>query len=139
MAGDRTAAPTPCSDRAAMRVAWLVANPPSRLADGEQAEADQEDPPPTEQVGQASAEQEQAAEGQGVGGHHPLEADRAEVQVVLDGGQGDVHDRDVEHHHELGQADHDQDHVSDDRGARRCGRRVSGVGRGSRPQAWVES
>ena len=43
---------------------------------GEQREAEQEDPPSAEQVGQPPAEEEQAAEGQGVGGHHPLEARR---------------------------------------------------------------
>ena len=32
VAGDRMAAPTPWSERAAIRVAWSVANPPSRLA-----------------------------------------------------------------------------------------------------------
>jgi hypothetical protein len=31
VAGESTAAPTPWRHRAAMRVAWLVANPPSRL------------------------------------------------------------------------------------------------------------
>ena len=105
---------------------------------GEQAEADQEDAPAPEQVGQPAAEQEQAAEGQGVGGHHPLEAGGAEVEVVLDGGQGDVHDRHVEDDHELGQADHDEDHavrrtgptVGPDLGrAGRRARRKSAMGR----------
>ena len=67
-----------------------------------------EEPPPPEQVGQPAAEQEHAAEHDRVGGHHPLQALLAEVQVGLDRGQRDVHDRDVEDDHELGGDDHRQ-------------------------------
>jgi hypothetical protein len=57
---------------------------------------------PAEQVGHAAAEQQEAAEHDRVGGDHPLQALLAEVEVGLDRRQRDIHDRDVEHHHELG-------------------------------------
>jgi len=62
-----------------------------------------------DQVGEATAEQQQGAERQRVGGHHPLPVHRAEPQRFLRGRQRDVHDRDVQHHHQLRQADHAQD------------------------------
>jgi hypothetical protein len=58
-----------------------------------------------EQIGDASPEQQEAAEQQGVGGDHPLQARWGEVQRVLDPRQGDVHDRDIEDHHELAERD----------------------------------
>src|SRR6185312_4323253 len=63
---------------------------------------------PAEQVGGASAEQQEAAEEQRVGVHHPGERRVGEAEVGLDGGQRDVHDRRVEHDHELAEADDDQ-------------------------------
>ena len=71
-------------------------------ADREEGDARDEEPAPAEQVGQAAAEQQEAAEHDRVGGDHPLQALLAEVEVGLDRRQCDVHDRDVEHHHELG-------------------------------------
>ncbi len=53
-------------------------------------------------------EKEEAGEGQRVGVDDPLQARRAEVQVALNGRQGDVDDRRVQDHHELADADEGQ-------------------------------
>ncbi len=53
------------------------------------------------EVGRAAAEEEEAAEDQRVGADHPLEVLLREPEVELDRRQRDVHDRDVEHDHEL--------------------------------------
>ena len=76
---------------------------------GEPGQAGQERDLPAEQVGQPAAEQQQAAERQGVGGDHPLPVHGGEVQRPLRGRQRDVHHRQIQHHHQLGQADHAQD------------------------------
>ena len=82
-------------------------------ADGRDAreaeQPDQERHLPANQVGQPPAEQQQAAERQGVGRDDPLPVHRAEVQRVLRGRQRDVHHRDVKDHHELRKADHAED------------------------------
>ena len=74
--------------------------------DGEDRQADQEDPPLADQVAQAPGQQQQAAERDQVGVHHPGEAVLREAQVVLDRGQRDVHDRRVEHDHQHASAEH---------------------------------
>ena len=60
-------------------------------------------------VADAPAEQQEAAEGQGVGGDHPLPIGVREAEGVLRRGQGDDHDRRVEHDHELRPGDDDED------------------------------
>ena len=57
--------------------------------------------PTADDVGDPPAEQEEASEEERVGAHDPLEALPREPEVGLDGRKGDVHDRDVEHDHEL--------------------------------------
>ena len=57
------------------------------------------------EVGEAAAEQQQAAEGERVGGDDPLAVAVGEAEVGLGGGQRDVHDRRVEHDHQLGEGD----------------------------------
>ena len=91
--------------------------------DGEQPGPGEEDPPAAQQVGGAAAEHEESGEGQRVRVDHPLQPGRRVVQVVADRGQGDVHDGDVEHHHELGQADDQQEQVAADGSGERHGRR----------------
>jgi len=76
---------------------------------GEPERAGQERDLAPDQVAEPPAEQQQAAERQRVGGHHPLPVGGGEAQVPLRGRQRDVHDRGVQHHHELGQADGAQD------------------------------
>ena len=77
---------------------------PEKIA--KSSEPHHEEPPPPEHVAGAPAEQQEAAEGEAVAAHHPLEVLGREAQVGLDGRQGDVHDRDVEHHHQVGDAEH---------------------------------
>jgi hypothetical protein len=64
---------------------------------------------PTKEVRQPPAEQQEAAEAKRIGGHHPLPAAVGEVQRLLRRGQGDVHDRGVEHDHQLGDAQDSED------------------------------
>ena len=75
-------------------------------------EADQagdERPFAPEQVGDPAAEQQQRPERERVGGDHPLAVVVGEAKVALRGRQGDVDDGHVEHDHQLGDADHDED------------------------------
>ena len=65
--------------------------------------------PFTEQVTRPPAEQEEAAEDERVAVDDPLQIALAEVEVGPDRGQRDVHDRRIEDHHELGDADEDED------------------------------
>src|SRR6267154_1938197 len=55
-----------------------------------------------EQVGGPPAEQQEPAEGQRVGGHHPLQVLLGEVQLAADGRQRDVRDRQIDDRHEVG-------------------------------------
>ena len=73
--------------------------------EGEDGEADDEDPPPAEHVGELAARQHQDGERERVAVHDPLELGEADVQVALDRGQRDVHDRVVEHDHEQAERD----------------------------------
>ncbi len=54
-----------------------------------------------EQVAGAAAEHQEAGEGEGVGVDDPLQAGLGEAERVVDRGQRDVDDRDVEDHHQL--------------------------------------
>ena len=61
--------------------------------------------PPAEQVSRTTTEQEEAPEEQRVGADHPLEVRLRKAEGVLDRGERHVHDRDVEHDHELHRAE----------------------------------
>jgi hypothetical protein len=74
-------------------------------------------------VGDPPAEQEEPAEGEGVGGDHPLPVGVADVQLRLRGGQGDVDDRRVEHDEKLGDRDDGQGEPAAGSGIRRYIRR----------------
>ena len=76
----------------------------------EDDQADHEHPPAPEQVGEASAEQQEPSERQRVGVHDPREVIAGEVQVGADRRERDVHDRRVDHDHELR---HRQEHQSE--------------------------
>jgi hypothetical protein len=67
--------------------------PAEERAAGEQREPGDEQAPPAEQVGQPAAEKQRPAEQERVGGNHPLQAALRETELLLDRGQGDVHDR----------------------------------------------
>ena len=100
-AGEMIAEPRPCSAREPISAPSLQARPDSSEATREDDEAGEEDATASEQVGGAPAEQQEAAEEQRVGADDPLEVLLREAEVGLDRGKGDVHDRDVEHDHEL--------------------------------------
>ena len=100
-AGESSAAPSPWSERNAISDASDHARPSSSELAVKMIEAGDEEAAAAEQIGEPSAEQEEAAEEDRVGGDHPLEALLGEIQVVLDRRQRDVHDRHVEHDHEL--------------------------------------
>ena len=76
---------------------------------GEDDEAGHEHAAPAEHVGQPAAEQQEAAEEDGVGRQHPLQALDGEVQVGADRRQRHVDHGDVEHDHELRHADGRED------------------------------
>ncbi len=86
-----------------------LSNPTGERSDREQHQAEHEHAPASEQVGvataeqvgEATAEQQEAAEGERVCVHDPREVGAGEVEVRTNRGQRDVHDRRVDHHHEL--------------------------------------
>jgi hypothetical protein len=67
----------------------------------EHHQAGHEHAPAPQQVGQAPAEQQEAAERERVGVDHPGEVCLGEVQRAADRRQRDVDDRRVDHEHEL--------------------------------------
>ncbi len=86
----------------------VLGQAPQGRGGGEADEADHEHPLAAEVVGDAAPEEEQPGEGQRVGGQHPLPVGGRDVQGPLGRGQGDDHDRGVEHDHELGHRDDGQ-------------------------------
>ena len=76
---------------------------------GEDTEAGQEEAAPAEQVGGAAAEEEEAAEDERVARDRPADLRAAQLQVLGEARQGDVHGRDVEDHHQLGDEQHEQE------------------------------
>ncbi len=75
-------------------------------------------------VAEATAEQEEPAEGERVGVEHPGQRGRAEAEVGVDARERDVHHGDVQHQHELGH-EHDRDPRRGATGVRRqLGREV---------------
>ena len=75
-----------------------------RAREPEGDDAEQEHPAAAEDVAQPAAGDQQHGEGQGVRVDGPLERREARVEVALDRGQRDVHDRVVEHDHEQREA-----------------------------------
>jgi hypothetical protein len=69
--------------------------------DGEDDGADDEEAPPAEEVGRSPAEEQEASEEKRLSADDPLQILLREPKVDLDRGERDIHDRDVEHHHEL--------------------------------------
>ena len=74
----------------------------------EDAQAGEEHAPAAEQVGGAAAEQQQAAEDQRVARDRPADVTAADVEVLGHVGKSDVHGGDVEDHHQLGDAEQDE-------------------------------
>ena len=72
---------------------------------GEPDEPDDQGTSAPDQVTDATAEQEEPAERERVGGDDPLPVGVRDAQVGLGRRQGDVHDGHVQHHHELCESD----------------------------------
>ena len=75
---------------------------------GEDAEAGQEHPTSSEQVGGAASEEQQAAEDERVARDRPADAGAGQVEITGEARQRDVHRRDVEDHHQLRDQQHEQ-------------------------------
>ena len=81
-AGEASAAPRPWRPRAPSSSASLWARPPSSEATAKIDEADHEDPAAAVEVAEPAAEQQQAAEGQGVAGDDPGQVRLGDVEVL---------------------------------------------------------
>ncbi len=79
-----------------------------RRGDREADQADQERLLAADQVREPSAEQQQRTERERVRRHDPLAVAVGEAEVLLRGGQGDVHDGGVQDDHQLSERDHSQ-------------------------------
>ena len=99
----------PAAARAATSTPKLCAAPPIAEATAKPTRPTMKVALAAEEVAEAAAEQQQAAEGQGVGGDDPLAAVVGEAERLLGGRQRDVHDRRVEDDHQLGDAEDGED------------------------------
>jgi hypothetical protein len=131
-AGEINAAPSPRQGARADEHALASGETVEQRRAGEDSEPDQEQPLQAEEVAEAAAQQEEAAEDEGVGVDDPLQAAVGEVKVVLDRRQGDVHDRRVENDHEVCQADEDEDDPGICRGGSQQARADRGAAGGAR-------
>src|SRR5207248_10875367 len=93
----------------------------------EEGDAAHKDAPAAEEVGRASAEQQESAVGERVCGDDPLEVLRREMEMRADRRQRDVDDRDVEDRHEEGGADDGEREPA------------AGIGSGECPEFLLES
>ena len=97
----------------------LLGESAEQRGEGEEQDAGHEDPAAAEDVTGTAAEQQQAAEGEGVRADDPGEVGRGELERVLNVRERDVHNRRVEYHHELA----GRDDGEGDAGAALAGRR----------------
>ena len=102
------AAPMPCSEPGGDQRALARSDAAQQRGGGEHDEADEEHALSPDEIADPAGEQQQAPERDQERVDDPGEVRLAEAQVVLDRGKRDVHDRDVEHDHQLRQADDDQ-------------------------------
>ena len=86
-----------------------LGRPTDSRGQGEAEDAGHERALRPEHVADAATEQEEAAERQCVGRDDPLPIGVGEPEGMLRRGEGDDHDRRIEHHHELGAGDDDED------------------------------
>ena len=110
-AGVMIAAPSPWKARAPISDGSRPGEAGEQRGHGEHDDADEEDAAAPQHVGGPPAEQQEAAEHERVGADHPLQVLLGEPEVDLDGRQRDVHDRDVEDHHELHDAEARANHL----------------------------
>ena len=85
--------------------AWDVLQRGSQRRRRKQRKPNHQDPAAAEQVRRTTAEQQEAAERERVRADDPLEILLREMQVLLDRRQRDVHDRDVENDHQVGDSE----------------------------------
>ena len=78
---------------------------------GEECCTGDEDSAAPEQIRRPAAQKQESRKGDRVGIDHPLEPGGGETEPVADRRQRDVHDRDVQDHHELRQADEQQQKI----------------------------
>ena len=107
--GAANAAPRPWRARAARSIQLDVGDPAEHGADGEDGDPDEEHPAPAEEVSGSGPQEQEAPEGQDVGVDHPGEPTGGEAEAVLNVGQGHVHDRRVQHDHQLGREDDEEE------------------------------
>ena len=100
VAGFISAPPRPWTTRAPIRTPPLGAKPHAKRGGREDSEADHEDQPATEVVGELAAGQHEGRERERVAGDDPLELRELQVERALHGGQSNVDDGVVEHDHE---------------------------------------
>ena len=105
---ETTAPPRPCTARAMTRNSCEPARPQASEETVNSAIPTDEQAPVTEQVAEPAAEQQEPAEREQVGVHHPGERGLREAQIRPDRRQGDVHDRRVEDDHQVPAAEHDE-------------------------------
>ena len=99
-AGSTIAAPSPWAPRIAIRNESVVASPQPSEASVKTARPTMKITAAAEQVGGPPAQQQEAAKGQPVGGHDPLQVRLREVQLAADRRKRDVNDRQVGDGHE---------------------------------------
>ena len=75
---------------------------------GEEGHTQQEQAAMAEEIAQPSAQQQKAAEGQQIGVHDPDQRGLGEAEIGPDRRQGDVHDRGIQHDHEVAEAKDDE-------------------------------
>ena len=108
-AGESIAAPRPWPARAANSAPAVPASGRGERGDGEDTEAGQEQAAAPEQVGGTAAEEQEAPEDERVARDRPADLGAAELQVLGEARQGDVHGGDVEDHHQLRDEQHEQE------------------------------
>jgi len=74
--------------------------------DREECDTDEEQLPTAEDVGETSAKKQEPARHQHIAIDDPRQAGITEAEILLDLGQRNVHDGDVENEHELNQREH---------------------------------
>ncbi len=130
----------PCWARAPDKHARGLGRPAEGGSGGKADDADDQGPLGPDEVADPTAEEQKATEPQRVGRHHPLAVGVGESEGPLRRGQGDDHDGDAEHHHQLVSGDDDQDPPV---GLRRPSGRPVGHGRRlretRRPLSWARS
>ena len=95
---------------------------------GEDGEAGEEHAAASEEIGRATAEQQETSEDERVARDRPADVRAAQVEVGGNVRQGDVHGGDVEDDHELGDEQHREEPAGGPRaGVFRVARRVVGV------------